>query len=357
MASGTDNSIKGLPPRALMASERASRLVRQLLTFSRKQVRQLRTMDLRHTVGALCEMLPRLLGEQIRVNVVAVETASLVDADPGMMEQMLMNLAVNARDAMPQGGTLTIAVETVAITPDGTKQNREARAGDFVCISVGDTGCGMSAAVLQRIFEPFYTTKPVGKGTGLGLATVYGIAKQHDGWVEVQSQLGSGSTFKIFIPVSAKGQVVPPAPVSKELVGGGTEGVLVAEDEAEVREFVVGLLKSKGYRVYEAASGQQALEQWSQHREEIDLLLTDMVMPGGLMGRALAERLSAQNPELRVIYTSGYSPGLAAKDSALIEGRNFLPKPYAPATLLKMVRDTLDSPRTPILSAYQNWAL
>jgi PAS domain S-box-containing protein len=323
------------------ATERAGKLVRQLLTFSRRQVRQVSAMDMLDTISAVNEMLPRLLGEQIKVIVKAPAGLPLVNADAGMMEQMLMNLAVNARDAMPSGGSLTVTAEAVEIGAEAARQNREARAGEYVCISVSDTGCGMSPEVLHRIFEPFYTTKPIGKGTGLGLATVYGIAKQHEGWIEVQSKVGEGSTFKVFIPAGGKMEEHS-RPSAAPAARGGNECVLVVEDEADVREFVVGLLKSHGYRVFEADSGLAAIELWSKHEADIQLLLTDMVMPGGVLGRQLAERLLAEDPGLKVIYTSGYSPGMAGKDLPLLEGRNFLAKPYAPSKLLSIVREILD---------------
>jgi CheY-like chemotaxis protein len=195
---------------------------------------------------------------------------------------------------------------------------------------------------MPRIFEPFFTTKPVGKGTGLGLATVYGIAKQHEGWIEVQSQPGQGSTFRIFLPLADKKpepQLVRPDPQNFR---GGHETILIAEDEAEVRDFVVQLLKAHGYNVLAAASGPEALQQWSERGHEINLLLTDMVMPGGLTGRQLGERVLQERPDLPVIYTSGYSPGMAGRDLALLEGANFLAKPYRPARLLHLLRECLD---------------
>ena len=207
----------------------------------------------------------------------------------------------------------------------------------------------MSNDLLPHIFEPFYTTKPAGKGPGLGLATVYGIAKQHAGWAEVQSQLGQGSTFRVFIPVPEARIDEKPATPSPAESKGGNERILVAEDEEPVRDFVVEVLKSCGYEVRWAETGPQALEQWTSRSQEFDLLLTDMVMPGGLSGRELAQRLLAEAPALKVIYTSGYSPGLAGNDLALLEGRNFLAKPYRPAKLLQMVRRCLD--RKPLAEA------
>jgi CheY-like chemotaxis protein len=219
----------------------------------------------------------------------------------------------------------------------------EPRSGDFVCLTFADTGSGMDTQVLSRIFEPFFTTKPVGKGTGLGLSTVFGIVRQHQGWVEVASKPGRGTTFRIYFPPSQ--QVPEKVEVIKDtLLRNGNETVLVAEDEGPLREMVVQVLKIQGYNVLEAASGRDALEVWERADHAIDLLVTDMVMPGGIMGSELAERLTHDAPELKVIYTSGYSPGMAGKDLSLLEGRNFLPKPYSIGKLAQFVRQCLDAP-------------
>jgi PAS domain S-box-containing protein len=343
LASRTADSKDRKPLRTISAAaDRASKLVRQLLTFSRRQFMQAAPMDLRDTLASVSEMLPRILGEHITVEVITGSSLPPILADAGMMEQLLMNLSVNARDAMPDGGRLTITSETVQLGPEVSKTNHEARAGRFLRLSVSDTGRGIPVEILPRIFEPFFTTKPVGKGTGLGLATVYGIAKQHQGWIEVQTQLGKGSTFQVFIPVCNQPSEGGPPVLMPQPLKGGTETILVAEDEEEVRNFVVQVLHSYGYKVWPAVSGSEALEQWAQRRNEIDLLLTDMVMPGGMSGRQLGERLQADRPGLPIIYTSGYSPGMAGKELALLEGRNFLAKPYGPARLLSVVRECLD---------------
>jgi PAS domain S-box-containing protein len=285
------------------AADRASKLVRQLLTFGRRQFMQAQPMDLRDTLSTVSEMLPRILGEHITVEVIARTSLPPIVADAGMMEQLLMNLSVNARDAMPDGGRLTIKAEKVQFGPEAAQNNQEARAGEFLSLSVSDTGCGIPAENLMRIFEPFFTTKPVGKGTGLGLATVYGIAKQHQGWIEVQTQVGKGSTFLVFIPVCKQpSQSSPPLFLPQQLQGG-TETLLVAEDEEEVRNFVVQVLNSYGYKVWAAGSGIEALEQWAQRKSEIDLLLTDDRPPirravaGGAAGAAdyLYERLQPRH--------------------------------------------------------------
>jgi len=260
------------------------------------------------------------------------------------MEQMLMNLAVNARDAMPDGGSLTISAEFVEISPSLAQNNQEARPGRFVRLSVADTGCGIPPDIFPRIFEPFFTTKPVGKGTGLGLATVYGIVKQHDGWVEVESQPGKGSAFHVFIP-AATATPAEPLAIEPPPLKGGNETILVVEDEEQVRGLVGGVLKSYGYNVILANSGKEAIELSSRIKEKVHLVLTDMIMPGGFSGRQVAEGLLAKDPALRVIYTSGYSPGMEGNDLDRVGGHDFLAKPYQPATLVQRVRTCLDARR------------
>ncbi|HVV01538.1 MAG TPA: ATP-binding protein, partial [Verrucomicrobiae bacterium] len=249
--------------------------------------------------------------------------------------------AVNARDAMPKGGrvTITTALETIHRPP--TPMDPERRDGQFVRLTFSDSGTGMDTEILSRIFEPFFTTKPVGKGTGLGLSTVFGIVRQHQGWLEVDSKPNRGTTFRIYFPVSGVPAEKTETAADTKL-HPGKETVLVAEDEDALRQMVVQVLTFQGYTVLEANSGRQALEVWQHANRRIDLLLTDMVMPGGVMGSELAERLSTQCPELKVIYTSGYSPGMAGRDASLLGGRNFLPKPYSIGKLAQFVRECLD---------------
>jgi len=254
-----------------------------------------------------------------------------------------MNLAVNARDAMPNGGrvSITTSLETIHRAP--SPMDPERRDGEFVCLTFSDTGTGMDTQILSRVFEPFFTTKPVGKGTGLGLSTVFGIVRQHQGWVEVKSKPNQGTIFRVYFrscrqPAEKIDQVVD------TVLQSGRETILVAEDEDALREMVVQVLKIQGYTVLEAASGRHALEVWERADRPVDLLVTDMVMPGGIMGSELAERLSSQSPRLKVIYTSGYSPGMAGRDASLLEGRNFLPKPYSIGKLAHFVRECLDAP-------------
>jgi PAS domain S-box-containing protein len=325
------------------AAARAATLIRQLLMFSRKQVMQFRHLDLNETLGNAIKMLERLVGEHVQIEFQPQSPIPAIRADSSMVEQIAMNLAVNARDAMPNGGRLSIATSMETIRREPTPMDPERRDGEYICLTFRDTGMGMDTQVLSRIFEPFFTTKAVGKGTGLGLSTVFGIVRQHQGWLEVESKLSQGTTFRIYFPASQQAAEKTELVVDTAL-RSGRETILVAEDEETLREMVVQVLRIQGYTVLEAASGNHALEVWGQANRPIDLLLTDLVMPGGVMGSDLAERLSRQCPKLKVIYTSGYSPGMAGKDVSLLEGRNFLPKPYSVGKLAQFVRECLDAP-------------
>jgi signal transduction histidine kinase len=324
-----------------IAAERAARLVRQLLAFSRKQVLKPEALDLGQVVNHLEEMLKRLLGDHITFEVKAAPDLPPVQADLGMMEQVILNLSVNARDAMPKGGKLTVSMDTIAITSEDVQKNSEIRPGQYVRLSVADTGCGIAPELLPRIFDPFFTTKEIGKGTGLGLATVYGIVKQHNGWVEVQSVANQGTTFRIFLPACTEdSRSEDPSRAATMTAGKGTECVLVVEDEDHVRTLTVTALRKNGYRVLEAASGKDALEVFRDHSSEIDLLFTDVMMPGNLLGDELATRLRVTKPSLAVLYTSGYTPEVAQPE---FRGNgNFLIKPFTPAQMLSTVRRCLD---------------
>ena len=324
------------------ASNRAATLVSQLLAFSRKQVLQPKALDLIELVASDAKMLTRLLGEAIGLRCTFAPTPVVVRADRGLLDQVIVNLAVNAREAMPEHGHLDVRTELVTVAAANRAPNAEARPGRFICLIVTDTGCGMDAATQARIFEPFFTTKEVGKGTGLGLATVYGIVKQHEGWVECISAPGQGTTFKVFLPQHTTGAAVPLAPPEDDAALRGTETLLLVEDELAVREINRRALTRLGYRVLVAASGAEALPIWQAHREEIRLLVTDMVMPGGMSGLELAIRLHQDRPDLRVICSSGYSPDLFAGKVELHPGLNYLAKPYSLAALGKAVRAALD---------------
>ncbi len=325
------------------AADRAAGLTRQLLMFSRKNVMERNPLDLRAVVGNLSKMLKRVLGETIVLEFSPPSEIPLVLADIGMIEQVIMNLVVNARDAMPEGGILTIRTEAVRVNETHLETHPEARVGPFVCLGVSDTGCGMDAATRARIFEPFFTTKGAGKGTGLGLATVYGIVKQHEGWIEVRSGVGEGSTFNVLLPASgAPVTAVRPRSSHPALVRGGSETILVVEDEPVVREMAHLILQDYGYRVLEANSGPEALRQWEGNSKAIDLVLTDMLMPGGMSGRDLVDKLLTAYPKLKFIFTSGYDMEEANTALSCRPGDVFLRKPYTRSDLAKAVRERLD---------------
>jgi len=324
------------------ASEFAATLTRQLLVFSRRQVLQPGRLALGPAVQRVVKLLRRTLGEHI---VLKVETgAGLPDvhADAGMAEQVVLNLAVNARDAMPAGGDLLIRL--VALETDAAYLRRvpQAKPGRFVGLSVSDSGMGIPADVLPRIFDPFFTTKAEERGTGLGLATVYSIAQQHGGWIEVQSQQGRGSEFCVWFPVEPEQPAAPPSPTPAAPAGAGHETLLLVEDKDEVRTVLEALFSRRGYRILSASHGPEAIELWQKHRDDIALLFTDIVMPGGLNGRELAERLRADRPALKVIYCSGYDANILGSDALVVPGTRFLAKPFDMAKTVRLVRELLD---------------
>jgi two-component system, cell cycle sensor histidine kinase and response regulator CckA len=326
----------------LEATERAATLTRQLLLVSRKQAMQPAIVDLNAIVADMTKMLRRIVGEDISLETEAATDLPLARADVGMLEQVLLNLAVNARDAMPAGGVLTIATAERDVEGPQHHGGFEIAAGRYVGILVRDTGIGIAPDVLPRIFDPFFTTKELGKGTGLGLATVYAIVRQHRGWIEVASEPGRGTTFRLFIPV-ARGAAVETHGARPGIAADlprGAETILVAEDEASVRLVVVNLLEHCGYTVLHAATGAEALGLWKSHKRDVRLILTDVIMPGGINGRDLAARVRQDAPDVPIIYVSGYTADLGGE--ALVEGLNFLQKPYAPARLAQLVRARLD---------------
>jgi signal transduction histidine kinase/CheY-like chemotaxis protein len=339
-----------LPPDVLdplqavyFAAERAAGLTRQLLMFSRKNVIQPDLLDLREVVGNMSKMLQRLLGETIQLEFRPPPELPAIEGDIGMIEQVIMNLSVNARDAMLHGGRLTIGIDIVTIDDDYVKSHADARAGQFVRMRVTDTGTGMDDATLHRIFEPFFTTKEVGKGTGLGLATVYGIVKQHEGWLEVSSEPNKGTTFDVFFPSS--GKILAPKKqkaIPQETAPGGTETILIVEDEPVLREMARDILSGYGYRIFEASSGKEALGAWLQKTDEIDLLLTDMVMPEGVSGADLARQLLVNHPRLKIVFTSGYTANEINTRMLVKMKARYLQKPYTHADLARTVRECLD---------------
>jgi signal transduction histidine kinase/CheY-like chemotaxis protein len=330
-----------------LAAQRAATLTRQLLMFSRRQVMQPKLLDLNTVIQNLVKMLGRLVGEDITLENQYAQGLPSIEADTGMLEQVVMNLTVNSRDAMPKGGRLLIATSWSEIGPEYARQHPEARVGTAVCLTVSDTGSGMDPKTLSRIFEPFFTTKEVGKGTGLGLATVYGIVKQHKGWLDVTSEVGRGTTFKIYFPAAtAAPAAATNSSAAAEGVRGGSETVFLVEDDAVLREFVRDVLHQYQYRVIEAGSGVEALNLWDKHSGEVDLLLTDMVMPDGMSGRDLGVELRKRKPDLKIIYSSGYSSEMMGGDFNQ-DGAVFLPKPYNPVQLATLVRQSLDSSKPP----------
>ncbi|HUR46907.1 MAG TPA: response regulator [Candidatus Saccharimonadales bacterium] len=322
--------------------ERASNLTQQLLAFSRKQIMRLEVVNVNNLLRHVSDMLARVIGDHITLQYQFGEPLPCTEADVCSIEQVILNLAVNARDAMPQGGSLVIASSVEQVSPAYASSHPEANAGEFVCITVTDTGCGMNEQTKGRLFEPFFTTKEVGKGTGMGLATAYGLIKQHNGWIEAESELGKGSTFKIYLPSSAKQLKLQEPAVSSRQAEGGNETILVVEDEELVREFVASLLVESGYKVRQAGNGVEALEVWRNYSTEIDLLLTDVVMPQKISGIELADKLRVEKSDLKVIFTSGYSLELLDEHFRTRTESNFIPKPYTPAKLKELIREVLD---------------
>lgn len=324
------------------ACERAAQLTRQLLVFSRREQIHFAHVELNCVIAGVTPMLSRLLGAALRVRTALAPVSLHTRADSGMLEQVLVNLAVNARDAMPQGGVLRIESAELELDESAAQTlSAEARPGRFARVSISDTGAGIPPEVLPHVFEPFFTTKAAGQGTGLGLAVVYGIVKQHQGWILLESTVGRGTSFHLYLPRADPPGVQTLAAAPPTTPRGRGETILVVEDEAGLRMIMQLTLEHYGYRVLAAPTGATALGLWDRHQDEIALLLTDLVMPDGMDGRELAARLIAQRPELPVIYTSGY-PADVARDLALIPEVNFLSKPFEGARLAKTLRTRLD---------------
>jgi PAS domain S-box-containing protein len=323
------------------AAERASTLTRQLLAFSRRQVIQPAVVNLNEVIAGLMKMLGRLIGEHIQLDIVQGNDLQLVRADPGQIEQVLMNLCINARDAMPDGGQLRIETQNVEISPEFQQKHAWPKEGRFVLIRVADTGRGMDRETLGRIFEPFFTTKDVGEGTGLGLSTVYGIVQQHGGFIRVNSEAGKGSTFDVYLPTTDH---IPHADAdeAEHMQPGGNETILIAEDEELVRELAARVLAKAGYAILQARNGQEALQILEEHGDRIDLAFLDVVMPG-LSGRDVQNRIKSKLPRLRFLFTSGYSSAGIHTNFVLDEGTHFIQKPYYLESLLKKVREALEA--------------
>jgi two-component system cell cycle sensor histidine kinase/response regulator CckA len=325
------------------AGERAASLTRQLLAFSRRQVLVSQVLDLNSVVSNLQKMLRRLIGEDIDLVTIAAPHLGCVRADPGQMEQVIINLAVNARDAMPQGGKLTIETGNVDLDESYTRSHIDVTPGRYAMLVVSDAGCGMDAETLSHMFEPFYTTKEEGKGTGLGLATVYGIVKQSGGHISVSSDPGKGTTFKIYLPRVEEGiELVRPGPAAHK-ASRGTETVLLVEDDVTARDVVREVLQSRGYTVLEATGSNEALEIGERHvSRPIHLMLADVVMPE-MSGPRLADRLACLYPKMKVLYMSGHTDAAVARHVKLSRDVPYLQKPFAAEVLARKVRELLDA--------------
>jgi len=339
---GTEDPLRQNVAEIMTASRRAADLTRQLLAFGRKQMQLLQVLDLNRVIGEIATMLPRLIGEDIELVFVPEKNLGKVKADPIQIEQIVMNLAVNARDAMPDGGMLTIETATVQVDESYVQRHSMVPLGDYVLLTVADSGQGITAEHLPHIFEPFFTTKEAGKGTGLGLATVYGIVKQNGGFVWVYSEPGLGTTFKVYLPqVQSLSGEARTAKLAEEC-SGGCETVLLVEDEASVRQASREFLARSGYTVLEARDGEDALLVSRKHRGPIQLMVTDVVMPR-MGGPRLAERLAEERPQMKVLFVSGYAENAALRHGKTDVSTRFLQKPFSLKTLARNVRDVLET--------------
>jgi two-component system cell cycle sensor histidine kinase/response regulator CckA len=324
------------------AADRAASLTRHLLTFSRRRLMQPQALDLNQIVAAVVNMLRRLIGEHIILETSYAPEAVPVYADASLLEQVLVNLAVNSRDAMAKGGQLILETARVQVGKSEALMSRHGRPGQHARLTVSDTGAGIAAEHLPHIFEPFFTTKEFGKGTGLGLSTVVGIVEQHRGWIEVQSRLGSGTTFHLYLPRSTK-NITSVRPVEEPAIRGGTETILLVEDEEAVQRSLGNMLGRYGYQIYTALSAEAASKIWRQHHQSIQLIVTDIVIPGGVSGRALFDKMRSEKPDLKAIFCSGYTDDVLGNDAQLRRDPNFIEKPFAPDKLLRKIRACLDS--------------
>jgi len=322
-------------------AERAAALTRQLLAFARRQILEPRDIDLNQSVVETVSLLEKVIGSNIEIQANLASDLAVVRADPTQVEQIIMNLCINARDAMPDGGSLVIDTRNVDFDAQSCLKKPLAHPGTYALLSVTDTGTGIEAATLSRIFEPFFTTKKIGKGTGLGLATVYGIARQHGGFVEVESELNKGSTFRTYLPMSASAMISPAQPEDRRVVRGGAETILVAEDHDGLREIALEVLTNLGYRVLVAADGEQALREFQAHCNRIDLALLDVMLPKA-SGPEIYERISAEMPDLSVIFATGYSADSSLLQQLEKRGLPVIQKPYTPRDLARKVREVLD---------------
>lgn len=365
MKMGRDDPLRAHVDQILASSERAAALVRSLLTFSRKQLLSLQPVDINEIIRKVEGLLRRVIGEDIELRVITPPPSAphlnlreglgelIVLADAGQMEQALMNLAANARDAMSDGGLLTIETGLVEFDEEYEKVHGYGKPGMYALISVTDSGCGMDDETRQRIFEPFFTTKEAGKGTGLGLSIVYGIIKQHNGYINCYSEPGKGTTFKIYLPIAAVNSGMRIADISGSDASGtklalaGTETVLVAEDEGDVRKIVKEVLEEYGYNVIEAVDGEDAINKFMDNKDRIGVVFLDMIMPK-MSGEEVYEIIKKIKPEMKALFSSGYPADFLSRRSiagAAKRELNFIIKPISPTELLKKIRGLLDKDR------------
>lgn len=342
----SDPALLELVKHVLKATERGASLTRQLLAFSRQQVLEPRVINIQEHMKGIEDLLRRVIGEDIRLTVDTGDRPVYLRADPTQLEQVIMNLVVNARDAMPKGGNLNIEISRAHFDPEYCKHTPDTRPGKYACIAVTDTGSGMSADVLSRIFEPFFTTKENGKGTGLGLATVYGIVKQSGGNVTVYSEAGHGTTFRVYLPLSEEAPSKQEVAAPDGVVSDGTETILLVEDEDSLREVTREYLGNKGYTVLVASEPGAAFEAAKNSDKQVDLLLTDVILPGS-SGVQLAQRLAAAYPRMRVLYVSGYTADAIVHQGGHDPNFAFLSKPFSLPVLARKIRSILDAEQTP----------
>jgi CheY-like chemotaxis protein len=325
----------------LEASERAAHLTADLLLFSRKQPPAMKPIDLNEAIRKMSKFLARVIGEDIVLKTTLTEWTNQVLADEHQIGQVLMNLAANARDAMPKGGSFTITTKQIHLDEEFTSKHSLGMPGRYALISVSDTGQGMDEETMQRIFEPFFTTKEAGKGTGLGLAVVYGIIKQHAGHINVYSEPNHGTTFSIYLPLTALGTAEEKAMAEEEHPGGGSETILLSEDNESVRNLIVKVLKDSGYTVICAVDGEDAISKYGENKDRIQLLLLDLIMPKK-NGKEACDEIRAMTPDIKVLFMSGYAPDIVRQKVLLDDRMPVVNKPITPTELLKKVRETLD---------------
>jgi CheY-like chemotaxis protein len=339
MKMSKDDTLRHNVDQILASTERAANLVQSLLAFSRKQIISLQPVTLNGIVKRIEKLLLRLIGEDIDIKTILTEEDLTIMADPGQIEQVFMNLATNARDAMPNGGHLTVKTGFVNLDNVFITAHGYGKPGMYTFFTVTDTGAGIDDKTREKIFEPFFTTKEVGKGTGLGLSMVYGIIKQHNGYIDVYSAPKKGTTFVIYLPL-IKAEVKELKPTEPPPTIGGTETILIAEDDEDVRKFTKHILEEFGYKAIEAVDGEDAINRFMENKDKIQLLMLDVIMPKK-SGKDAYEKIKKLRPDMKALFMSGYSKDVLAKEGILEEGLNFVLKPISPTELLRKIREVL----------------